>query len=321
MKTLFLFFTLLAISASSLVEKRQYEKLQRKFIKDIDKCEVKAKKMLSKNRKDLMPHFFLVKVNFSRYQMHNGASHQYRHLNRAMSYGLRLQKLGTNKMYQRQEWLTLKDSLQAAYLRLAKRLEAQNQTTKLNALRIKANKLDLQLYNPTRKKETKSKPIAVESTFKAGFYYGLANGAERVEPYDLSKEKHLLMMINSARRGKGLVALVWDEQLSYAARYHAYDMATQGYFHHASYDRNGDKLVKVGETFPRIRAFYTSGFVNSENIAAGSKASKDTYHQWYTSKGHNRNMFNKSSRKVGIGMYYHPDSPFKYYWVFCTALK
>ena len=59
--------------------------------------------------------------------------------------------------------------------------------------------------------------------------------------------------------------------------------------------------------------------MNSENIAAGNSGAHATYQQWYSSKGHNENMFNPESRVAGIGLYFSPDAPFNYYWVFCTA--
>jgi uncharacterized protein YkwD len=118
---------------------------------------------------------------------------------------------------------------------------------------------------------------------------------------------------------KGLPELEWVEDLANAARYHAYDMATQNYFSHDTYDRIDGKLVKVGGTFPRIKRFYSSTFVNTENIAAGSAGADQTYRQWFTSPGHHKNMFNKSATKVGVGLYYYPGSTYKYYWVFCTA--
>ena len=82
--------------------------------------------------------------------------------------------------------------------------------------------------------------------------------------------------------------------------------------------RDGDK-VKVLTTFKRIRKFYTTSFANSENIAAGSHDAAGTYRQWYTSKGHNANMFNPSSKYVGIGYYKLAGSPYTHYWVFNTA--
>ena len=113
--------------------------------------------------------------------------------------------------------------------------------------------------------------------------------------------------------------LEWEEDLAKACRYHAYDLGSQGYFDHNSFDRNKDNLFEVGGTFERIRKFYNDTFVNSENIAAGNEGVEGTFQQWYTSKGHYENMFNSSSKKVGIGVCHIPGSTFGYYWVFCTA--
>ena len=82
--------------------------------------------------------------------------------------------------------------------------------------------------------------------------------------------------------------------------------------------KNG-KFVKIGGTFERIRLFYHDSFANSENIAAGNATPEETYQQWYESKGHNENMFNSSSTKVGIGYYHVPGRTYGHYWVFCTA--
>ena len=113
--------------------------------------------------------------------------------------------------------------------------------------------------------------------------------------------------------------LIWEEDLARAARYHAYDLATQNYFDHNSYDRINGNLIEVGNTFTRIKKFYNETFVNSENIAAGNESAEGTYLQWYNSPGHYKNMFNKKSSKVGIGVFKSSESSYGYYWVFCTA--
>jgi uncharacterized protein YkwD len=126
-------------------------------------------------------------------------------------------------------------------------------------------------------------------------------------------------LINQERVKMDLEPLKWDFSLTKAARYHKNDMATQRYFDHNTYHRIDGKLVKIGGTFTRIRKFNNLRFVNSENIAAGGRLAKDIYYQCYISKGHYDNMFNKTSKYVGIGVANNPDSPYKYYWVFCTA--
>ena len=64
-------------------------------------------------------------------------------------------------------------------------------------------------------------------------------------------EKEILAIINSERKKQGMQELIWEEDLARAARYHAYDLATQKYFDHNSYDRKNGKLIKVGGTFAK----------------------------------------------------------------------
>ncbi len=150
-------------------------------------------------------------------------------------------------------------------------------------------------------------------------FYGMPSGTENVPSASLTGEQQLLVLINSERIKKGMKELQWDEDLARACRYHSYDLATQNYFNHSTYDRMNGKLKRVGNTFDRIRIFYDKSFVNAENIAAGNESPEATYNQWYESKGHYENMFDRTSKYVGIGVYYLKDSPFGFYWTFCTA--
>lgn len=148
---------------------------------------------------------------------------------------------------------------------------------------------------------------------------GFPSGTERIAYIDLAEEKKLITILNAARKEKGLPMLEWNEELSYAARYHANDMAQENYFSHSSQDRYNKDFVFVASTFERIKQFYNSSFVNTENIAAGLPSAEGTYNQWFNSPGHYKNMFKENATKVGIGMAYNPKSDYKYYWVFCTA--
>lgn len=154
---------------------------------------------------------------------------------------------------------------------------------------------------------------------KSNEYFGLPQGMEKISSFSYSEEQKMLQLINEERIRQGMQPLVWEEKLAEAARYHSCDMATQNYFNHDSYDRVDNSLIKVGKTFERIRKFYKDSFVNSENIAAGNAEADKTYIQWYNSSGHYKNMFNSESVKCGIGVFYDPNSTYKYYWVFCTA--
>ena len=210
-------------------------------------------------------------------------------------------------------------------------IEEENEEKYSSALLAKIQKLDqtveielndIALTETTSENEAvKLTPVATPVDANSGTeFFGMPTGNEIVASSSPQGEKDILKIINKARIEKGMSELEWDEDLANAARYHAYDLATQDYFDHASFDRSGGKLVQVGGTFDRIKKFYSKSFVNSENIAAGNESAQATYMQWYNSKGHYENMFNESSKKVGLGVFYDPDSVFGYYWVFCTAL-
>lgn len=244
-------------------------------------------------------------------------------------YGLISQSMSQAKRYQR---LRIRDSSgmrlrQEALSRLATettqlRQELTRQGKKAKAERLAAKMVKVRNSNLPKSKlvEDGSKDSLLrENRVEAGLFYGLPTGHEMVLSASIEKEKELVEILNKARRAKGLPELEWVEDLARAARYHAYDMATQRYFSHSSHDRINGKLVRIGGAFERMRMFYTESFINTENIAAGSKEAAGTYRQWYNSKGHYKNMFNSEATKVGLGFYYAPNTLYKYYWVFCTA--
>ena len=148
---------------------------------------------------------------------------------------------------------------------------------------------------------------------------GIPSGNEDIPTHNYVYERAVLDLINLERLRMGLDTLEWDNDLARACRYHAFDQGVQDYFDHNTYDINNGRLVKTMGTFDRIRMFYDKSFVRNENIAAGNEKPKDTYQQWYTSKGHYDNMFSKASTKAAVGMVYVPGSQYGYYWVFCSA--
>lgn len=147
---------------------------------------------------------------------------------------------------------------------------------------------------------------------------GMPKGTENIASGNAKAEKELLVLINKERKRLKMDTLIWNPDLARACRYHAMDMGTQQYFDHNSYDQVNGKLVEVGGTFDRIRKFYSTTFVNSENIAAGNSSAEGTYQQWFNSPGHYANMFNRSSKYVGIGTV-SVSGGYGSYWVFCTA--
>lgn len=153
-------------------------------------------------------------------------------------------------------------------------------------------------------------------TVDTSFYLnGLPTGQENIQPSSLEEEMSFLRIINRSRKDKGLHPLKICKDLSRAARYHSYDMATQNYFSHTSYDRDGKcgNLEKVGSFSDRCRKFKGASLLG-ENIAAGNYSAQATFKQWYTSPGHYKNMFHERYTYIGIGMIKVPNSTHTYYW-------
>ncbi len=110
-----------------------------------------------------------------------------------------------------------------------------------------------------------------------------------------------LCLLNEERRSHGLPKLRLNKKLSRAARVHARDMVSGGYFAHDS--RNGSSFVD------RIRR---TGYMSSarrwlvgENLAwgSGSRAEPGQIMQaWMNSPGHRKNILTRSFREIGIGV-------------------
>ncbi|MGB0850085.1 MAG: CAP domain-containing protein [Bacteroidia bacterium] len=298
-------------------DERAYDRLQKKYDRNPDKCELIARRMIERNRSRPEPYFFISLVYYDRYKNEKSVRDKYKDMSQSLIYGRKLLRLKTSsEMVNFHRWEGLRANLEREVPILINQLNEAGMDSKADNLYSKANRM--KLVEP--RVIPKPKKVLVEiNGFRNGQYFGLPTGSEEVQSASISKEKELLRILNVARKEKGMKPLVWDEDLARAARYHSYDMATQNYFDHSSHDRIDGDLLEVGNAFSRIRKFYTKGFVNSENIAAGRGSSKGTYMQWYNSPGHYRNMFNSTSTKVGIGLYYLEGSTYGYYWSFCTS--
>ncbi len=300
---------------------RSFKRLENKYEKSSIKCEKLAKKMASRNSKTPVPYYFLALINYDRYGDAKSAKIKYRHFTRALSYANKLERLNTDDMYNSEKWYALRRNIEKEIPKIVMVLKKEELNVQVNNITRKSAKLGILVSSKLETKVRKNDPEILTSSFNQGQYFGMPNGSENVLSANVSLEKEVIAILNTVRKQRGMPALIWDEDLARAARYQSFDMATQHYFSHASYDRIDGRLIRIGNTFDRIKKFYTKGFVNSENLAAGNATAKGTYTQWYNSKGHNRNMFNKNSTKVGVGLYYDKNSPYKYYWSFCTALN
>lgn len=152
-------------------------------------------------------------------------------------------------------------------------------------------------------------------------YFGIPSGKEVAPSFNKIQESQLLELINEERRALFMQPLKLEHSLIRAARYHAYDMASQNYFLKDSYDRKNGQLVLVTDELTRAGQFHAKKHIHAQNIAAGGTSAIETFDQWMEYDEQYDVLFDEASKKVGIGIYYDPESEFGYYWVLVTAKK
>lgn len=320
-----------------------FNRLEKLNKKDQTRCLEVAKRYMQQFPKNPAPYYFSSIIYNAKADKSRSTSGKYRNLKQAISYAITFEEKDDGTIASRVNWSDYTSELKERAYVIADKLEEEDQEKYSSTLLTNIAKLDkedkaieIQLEEMTLvESKTESEVIKLQPIDEAtevneateetnvnsnAQFFGMPKGTELITSASKSGEREILQLINAERAKKGMSSLEWDEDLANAARYHAYDLATQDYFDHASYDRSGEKLVQVGGTFDRIKKFYSKSFVNAENIAAGNKSANDTYMQWYNSKGHYENMFNPSSKKVGLGVFYDPNSTYGYYWVMCSAL-
>ncbi len=120
-------------------------------------------------------------------------------------------------------------------------------------------------------------------------------------------EQEIIDLVNVERSNAGLSPLAYQERLAIAARCHASDMATNGYFDHNSPDGStpGMRVERAG---------YVWG-AWGENIATGQTSAQEVMNVWMNSSGHRANILNPGFTEIGVGHAYNNQSGFGPYWV------
>ena len=319
LSTLIVLSVVFSASASNLFFKR----LDKLYQKDKQQCLTVAKRYIKYLPKQSASYYFATVIYKFKAENARNSRGEYMHLKKAISYALKFEELKDEELQNEVNWLHVKDEITDDAHRLIATLDEANEFA--FSERLKSQLIDFtQTFteeNVSMNEDVETNEIAevYESSNGTKLFFGMPTGLEIVQSSDLSGEKELLGYINEERKKQGMVPLEWEEDLAKASRYHAYDLGTQNYFNHATYDRKNGKLVRIGGTFDRIKKFYSKSFVNGENIAAGNESPRATYMQWFNSPGHYAIMFNPESTKIGIGTFYVEDSPFGHYWSMCTA--
>lgn len=303
-----------------------YNYLKKSYENEYDKTLERAERCMKLLPNNPAAYYYASLVHFENAQRETVVRKRYLGLVKSLRYARELESTKDQEFLDLVAWDTLTPYIQDFTVNVNEELK-EAELYKLSAIIERRTKhldwMDASTQNEdiaTNDVIESNSEITVSSGMSNGQYFGMPSGRELINSYDKLSEREMLDLINKERLSQGMQPFSWDEDLAKAARYHAFDMGSQNYFDHQSYDRSNEKLTVAGGTFTRIGAFYSASFANSENIAAGNEAAVHTYKQWYHSQGHYDNMFNASSTKIGIGVVYVPESEYGYYWVMCTAL-
>jgi uncharacterized protein YkwD len=115
----------------------------------------------------------------------------------------------------------------------------------------------------------------------------------------------------------------WSDKL-YAASYeHSRDMAISNTFSHTGSGTSSDATAETmhsGEGSSVSERIEYNGYTNwrryGENIAAGTSMDEaiEAMEGWLASPGHCKNIMKAEFKEVGMAVFYHEDSHYKYYW-------
>ena len=293
-----------------LGQDRLYERLDLLYKSDKDKCLRKCLRKIKNKTDNPAPYIFALKyelgsinVDIESLQQENDLTiiNQLRERVSKMSrYATKIERLSD-------------EQLQCASLYLADKIILENVIWDLDPI------IDMHFPKKIKSFRNSHKRINFDGrtryTVDTTFYFnGIATGEEDIFSSSEEEEIRFLDTLNKVRIEQGLHPLKLNQDLSRAARYHSYDMATQSYFEHDSYDRKNEwsNLERVTTFSVRLQQFSSLG--SGENITAGSNDAYSTYNQWYNSPGHYENMFDKDYTSIGVGYINVPGSIWEHYW-------
>ncbi len=148
-------------------------------------------------------------------------------------------------------------------------------------------------------------PTSPQYTGCGGVTVSISNAAWEQQVFDL---------VNAERASASLPPLKRVPALDDASRYHAADMAQDGYFDHNSFDKSGSNPpVQVCTWSARIGSYYPGWNSLAENIAAGYSSPASVMAGWMNSQGHKDNILSNSNWELGVG--YFPGGSYGHYWV------
>ena len=118
-------------------------------------------------------------------------------------------------------------------------------------------------------------------------------------------------LVNEARTGRGLPALLVDVRLASAAQGHSDDMASNDFF-----ERIGTGGTSVGD---RVGAAGYEATFLEENLGAGHTSAQELVAEWLASPSHAAILLAEPALHLGIGHAFNGDSKWGNYWTMDVA--
>lgn len=336
MRSLLISALLVFVVSGTWANQKLYNKLNKLYLTDRNKCMDVSKKQIKKKPSESIPYYFSSIIYYDKSKESQTLKGAYLQMYRSTTNAAKFEKYSSetdkNLVLWDEHIASLKNRAERLIVALDKNdmddLSA-NLSKSLYKIESIASSLgnesaddilaDIDLDFPKNQVNNTTNETKIAEYIKPeGQFFGLPTGKENVLSSSKSEEQKLLELINQERTKIGASALVWNESFARSCRYHAYDQGSQQYFSHDSYDLINGKLSKVSGVFDRIGRF-TDYMVAGECIAAGNSSAEETFQQWMNSPGHKSIIMDKKAKTVGIGFVSVDDSPLHSYWVLATG--
>jgi uncharacterized protein YkwD len=329
MRTL-LVLAMLILANVSLANQKLYNKLNKLYETDKNKCLETAKKLMQKKSFEPTPYYFASVIYYDKSKEARNLRGNYLQLFRAVSSAVKFEELSGDQERELVHWdehLAVVKNRSELLITALNRNDLEElsdnligQLTKIESLAhhfggVQKTDVLAELYKAPIVEKTDKNEVFTKID---GHFYGLPKGIENLASSNIQAEREIVTLINNERIKRQLPPVNWNEDLARASRYHAYDQGSQGYFSHTSNDRINGDLKMVGGTFERIGKFY-KGSIKGECIAAGNNTAQATFIQWMNSDGHREIMLDPTATTIGIGYVSVDNSPFQHYWVLATG--
>lgn len=315
---IFLFISFIVVCGNTFAKDKVYDKLAVLYKSDRDKCLELCKKYIAKNESNAIPYYFQSNIYVDKSNEARTLKGKYQQLYRSISSAIKFEKYATDTQREKVSWSELTQTIWSQSNKVIARLEKEGELELAQTLN---KRLDLV---PSFDYLMDQKVLLADNNLKEAVdfqqkneFFGIPSGKEQIAA-EIVVEQSVLTLINSYRTKQGLTPFQLNQNLAAAARYHAYDQATQGYFDHSTMDVQEGKLIPICGPFERIERF-APGEAQGEIIAAGKASAESTLNDWLQSKEHKAILDNPNAQSIGIGFAFNPNSPMTYYWVVVTG--